>query len=279
MIALREVTVSTPPSRPPRTWNGEGEVLGVVPLCAQCSEEEAQVGLVAPEDVGPAEAETVIRPRTPDEPLVVDVARGLDGGGVIEQAHHIRMHVSYRVGDYREEGDVLGSVWLCVLAVLGVGFVLEELAPEGDATLGVRMRPSDVDDEVGVADDAGEVAAGRELDVDVALFPLGARRPAVDGRVRGDRMLVGGGGDAREVAQYAVKLVLKLIMQSYEMASAPAGARRAMVAVGVKVLAAALYVTMFLLHVIRVSGGEAKGRCHQCAPAPLAALALVVKEV
>ena len=36
-------------------WNGEGEVLGVVPLlCAQGSEEEAQVGLVAPEDVGPA---------------------------------------------------------------------------------------------------------------------------------------------------------------------------------------------------------------------------------
>ena len=48
---------------------------------------------------------------------------------------------------------MLGSVWLCALAVLGVGFVLEELAPDGDATLGVRMRPSDVDDEVGVADD------------------------------------------------------------------------------------------------------------------------------
>ena len=76
-----------------------------------------------------------------------------------------------------------------------------------------------------------------------------------------------------------MKLVLKLIMQSYEMAAEPAGARRAMVAVGVKVLAAALYVTMFLLHVIRVSGGEAKGRCHQGAPAPLAALALVVEEV
>ena len=58
MIALREVTVTTPPSRPPRTWNGEGEVLGVVLLlCAQCGEEESQVGLVVPEDVGPAEAE------------------------------------------------------------------------------------------------------------------------------------------------------------------------------------------------------------------------------
>ena len=151
--------MTTPPSRSPRAWNGEGEVLlGVVPLLsAQGREEEAQISLVAPEDVGPAEAEAVILPRTPDEPLVVDVARGLDGSGVIEQTHHIRMHVSYRVGDYREEGDVQGSVWLCVLAVLGVGFVLEELAPCGDATLGVRMRPGDVDDEVGVSNDAGEV--------------------------------------------------------------------------------------------------------------------------
>ena len=30
----------------------------------------AKVSLVAPEDVGPAEAEAVILPRTPDEPLV-----------------------------------------------------------------------------------------------------------------------------------------------------------------------------------------------------------------
>jgi len=50
-----------------------------------------------------------------------------------------------------------------------------------------------------VADDAGEVAVFRELEVDVALFPLGARLPGVDRRVRGDVALVGGGGDAREV--------------------------------------------------------------------------------
>jgi len=61
--------------------------------------------------------------------------------------------------------------------------------------------------------------------------------------VRGDVALVGGGGDAREVAQYAVKLVLKLIMQSYEVASAPAGARSAMVALVVEQRAAALHVT------------------------------------
>ncbi len=106
MIVSRKVTVTTPPLRPPRAWNNEGEVLGVVPLLgAQGREEEAQVGLVAPKDVGPAEAETVILPRTPDEALVVDVARGLDSGSMIEQSHRIlmlssssSMQVSYSVG-------------------------------------------------------------------------------------------------------------------------------------------------------------------------------------
>ena len=134
-----------PPSRPPRAWNGEGEVLGVVPLlCAQSREEEAQVGLVAPEDVGSAEAEAVILPRTPDEPLVVDVARGLDSGSMIEQTHRILMQVSYSVGDYREEGNVEGFVWWCVLAILSVGF--QELAPGCYAGLGVRVRPNDIED-------------------------------------------------------------------------------------------------------------------------------------
>ena len=63
-----------PPSRSPRAWNGEGEVLGVVPLlCAQGREEEAQISLVAPEDVGPAEAEAVILPRTPDEMRLYEI--------------------------------------------------------------------------------------------------------------------------------------------------------------------------------------------------------------
>ena len=48
----REVAVTTPPSRLTRSWNGEGEALGVVPLLsAEGGEEEAQFGLVAPEDV------------------------------------------------------------------------------------------------------------------------------------------------------------------------------------------------------------------------------------
>ena len=221
----------------------------------------------------------MILPRTPDEPLVVDVARGLDSGSMIEQAHRVFMQAAYCVGYHWEKGNVKGFVWLCVFAILSGGLLFQGLTPEWAADLGVRVLPSYIDDELAAANDAGEVTVFRKLEVDVALFPLGGSLPGADRLVRGDVALVGGGGDAREVAQYAVKLVLKLIMQSYEMASAPAGARRAMVAVGVKVLAAALYVTMFLLHVIRVSGGEAKGRCHQGAPAPLAALALVVKEV
>jgi len=74
-------------------------------------------------------------------------------------------------------------------------------------SLGLGVRPSYIDDELAVADDAGEVTVFRELEVDVALFPLGARLPGVDRLVRGDVALVGGGGDAREVAQHAVKLV------------------------------------------------------------------------
>jgi len=55
------------------------------------SEEESQVGppVVVLEDVRPSEAEAMILPRTPDESLVVDVARGLDSGSMIEQAHRM----------------------------------------------------------------------------------------------------------------------------------------------------------------------------------------------
>ena len=71
-----------------------------------------------------------------------------------------------------------------------------------------------------------------------------SRLPVVYGRVRGDRMLVGGGGDAREVAQYAVKAGLKLesVVQRMEVTFQPACARRSMVAVVVKPLAAAPHV-------------------------------------
>jgi hypothetical protein len=79
----------------------------VVPLLrAEGGEEEAQFGLVAPEDVRPSEAETMILPRTPDETLVVHVARGLDSGSMIEQAQRILMQEPYSVGYHREEGNI-----------------------------------------------------------------------------------------------------------------------------------------------------------------------------
>ena len=165
--------MTTPPSRAPRSWNGEGEVLGVVPLLrADGSEEEAQVGLVLPEDIRPSEAETMILPRTPDESLVVDVTRGLDSGSMIEQAHRVFMQAAYRVGYHCEKGNVKGFVWLCVLAILSGGLIFQDLTPVWSADLGVRVRPSYIDDELAVADDAGEVAVFRELEVDVALFPV-----------------------------------------------------------------------------------------------------------
>ena len=44
----------------------------------------------------------MILPRTPDEPLVVDVARGLDSGSMIEQAHRVFMQAAYCVGYHWE---------------------------------------------------------------------------------------------------------------------------------------------------------------------------------
>jgi hypothetical protein len=180
-------------------------VLAVAPLLrAEGGEKESQFGLVAPKDVRPTEAETMILPLTPDEALVVDIARGLDNGSMTEQAHRILMQVPYSVGDHREEGNVEGFVWACVLAILSVGIRFRCPAPGRCAGLGVRVRPRDIEDELAVADDAGEVAVVRELEVDVALFPFGDRMPDADRRVRGDVALVGGGGDAWEVARDVV---------------------------------------------------------------------------
>jgi hypothetical protein len=56
VIVSHEVAATTP-----RSWNDEGEVLGVAPLLrAEGCEEESQVSLVLPEDVRPSEAETMI---------------------------------------------------------------------------------------------------------------------------------------------------------------------------------------------------------------------------
>ena len=105
--------MTTPPSRLPRSWNGEGQACWKVPLLrVEGGEKEPQFGLVTPEDGRPTEAEAMILPRTPDEALVVDITRGLDSGRMIEQAHRVLMHVAYSVGYHREEGNVEG---LCMI--------------------------------------------------------------------------------------------------------------------------------------------------------------------
>jgi len=169
------------------------------------------------------------------------------------------MHAAYCVGYHWEEGNVKGFVWSCVFAILSGGLLLQDLTPKWAADLGVRVRPSYIDDELAAANDAGEVTVFWKLEVDVALFPLGGSLPGADQLVRGDVALVSGGGDAREGAQYAVKLVLKLIMQRDEVATAPAGARGAVVSVVVERLAAALYLTTFLLHVTPPPWPRAQG--------------------
>jgi len=60
-------------------------VLGVVPLlCVEGGEKESQFGLAAPEDGRPAEAEAMMLPLTPDEALIVDVARGLESDSIFD---------------------------------------------------------------------------------------------------------------------------------------------------------------------------------------------------
>ena len=109
----------------------------------------------------------MILPRTPDEPLVVDVARGLDRGSMIEQAHRVLMHAAYCVGYHWEESNVKGFVWSCVFAILSGGLLLQDLTPKWAADLGVRVRPSYIDDELAAANDTGEVTVFRKLEVDV----------------------------------------------------------------------------------------------------------------
>jgi len=111
-------------------------------LTYEGSEEESQVGLVVPEDVRPSEAETMILPRTPDESLVVDVARGLDSGSMIEQAHSVLMHVSYSHGRLPQGGGQCGGLCMVVCAILSVGPRFQGPALGWYAGLGVRMRPN-----------------------------------------------------------------------------------------------------------------------------------------
>ena len=53
------------------------------------------------------EAATIFLPLTPDEALVVDVARGLDSGSMIEQAHRILTYEGTRGNIYKIETEII----------------------------------------------------------------------------------------------------------------------------------------------------------------------------
>ena len=70
----------------------------MVPLLrVEGGEKESQGGLVAPKDGRPTEAKVTILPLMPDEAVVVNVARGLEGGTMIERAHSILIKAAYCV--------------------------------------------------------------------------------------------------------------------------------------------------------------------------------------
>ena len=60
----------------------------------------------------------MVLPRSPDEALVVDIARGLNGCDVVKQANGVLVKTASRVGNHGEEGDVKTLVWRRVLSVL-----------------------------------------------------------------------------------------------------------------------------------------------------------------
>ena len=65
------------------------------------------------------------------------------------------------------------ALYVCVcLRYLASALACQCPAPGWCAGLGVRVRPRDIEDELAVADDAGEVAVFRELEVDVALIRI-----------------------------------------------------------------------------------------------------------
>ena len=87
-------------------------------LRAESGEKEAEISLEATKDGCTPIAKVMVLPRTPDEALVVDIARGLNGCDVVKQANGVLVKTASRVGNHGEEGDVKTLVWRRVLSVL-----------------------------------------------------------------------------------------------------------------------------------------------------------------
>ena len=78
-------------------------------LRTKSCKKEAKVRLEATKDGCTPIAKAMVLPRSPDEALVVDIARGLNGCDVVKQANGVLVETASRVGNHGEEGDVKNS--------------------------------------------------------------------------------------------------------------------------------------------------------------------------
>ena len=86
--------------------------LSVPLLRAKGAEEEAEVGLEATEKGCAPKIKGVVLPLPPDEALVVDVTRGLNGGDMIKRADRILVKTASCVGDHWEESNVKALAYI-----------------------------------------------------------------------------------------------------------------------------------------------------------------------
>ena len=98
--------------------------------------------------------------------------------------------------------------------------------------------------------------------------------------MRGDLRLVDAGRDTRKPPQYAVKCILKLIMQSLPVATKHASARRPVMSFVVELARTTTHRTHVTLAVGRwLLDRQPKRRRHQSAPPLMSAPTPTVKEV
>ena len=74
-------------------------------LRTKSSKKEAEISLEATKDGCTPTAKAMVLPRSPDEALVVDIARGLNGCDVVKQANGVLVKTASCVGNHGEEGD------------------------------------------------------------------------------------------------------------------------------------------------------------------------------
>ena len=69
-------------------------------LRTKSCKKEAEISLEATKDGCTPIAKVMVLPRTPDEALVVDIARGLNGCDVVKQTNGVLVETASRVGNH-----------------------------------------------------------------------------------------------------------------------------------------------------------------------------------